>query len=275
MENNYFCFIDDTEDYNIFVYNINKNKLINYNDIASSLCYNDKYLIYANNNIIYILNIETLQVIKVIYINQKENEHSYVINITNLVIINNNIICRINYFDYHMDRQGLFYKKSIMNTYSITNLELLYINDSFNVYNMIASNNKIIGQHYKNIIVFNEKLEKLSELNSNIYYNIYNDNIMLINNINMISPDGKYIYLYKCDSIEIWDINMKKLYEIIKKNLINYKIKITNDYRILYYDNNNINIIKTSLYYKFMNYIKEYLLDQSLPLEIIYMIMDY
>ncbi len=268
---NYFCFINNDNQRFINIYNINNNKLTIVNDNAETLCYDNKYLIYSKSSVLYIMDIETINVIKMISINN--NEYDY-INIGDIVIINNNyyynIIIRINYSNFYIDRQGIFYKKSSMITFDIDSLEQLYYNESLNAYNLIASNTKIIGKQFKQssiiIIIFNEKLEILSEINSSLYYNIYNDIHILLNFKFKISQDYKYIFLSKENCIEIWDIDMKELYEIIN-NISITDYKITNDYRIIYWTD-KINILKTSLHNNLSKYINN-LLYNYLPLELI------
>jgi hypothetical protein len=232
--------------------------------------------------LIYILEIETLKIIKLLYIKNSQYDTSLV---NNLVIINNYIIARINNYDYLVDKEGIFYKKSVMTTFDINNLKLLYKTESFNVYDMIPSKNNIIGKNNNKIIIFNKELDILSEFDLSIYhkYNIYNDAEIILNIDKVysidISPDGKYIYLFKKNNnntnIEIWDYKMKKKYDNININLIKYH-KITSDYRILYNTNNNIiSKIKTRLYYNFLNYISSIFYSYSLPNEIISMVIDY
>ena len=148
---------------------------------------------------------------------------------------------------------------------------------------MIASNTKIIGRNLNKIIIFNEKLEILSEINSSQNYNINkavgNDNILLTDDINYISPDNKYIFLLKNNSINtrviIWNIDKTILYEIIEVYRINNNINIiiTNDYRIIYWTD-KINIIKTSLYYNLINIISNKLYNY-LPIEIVDNVFNY
>ncbi len=274
---NYFCFINNNININnhrfINIYNINDNKLTIHDENVNTLDYNDDYLVYSKNNILYIMDIKTLTVIKMIHINYTELDYDFV-HISDIIIIEDSlIICRVNYLTYYIDRQGLFYKKSAMMTFNLDNLELLYQTDSFNAYNMIASNSSIIGKHLNKIIVFNEKLEILSEINSTKNYNIekVSGNILLIDEINYISPDSKYIFLLKNNntSVIIWDINRTILYEQLEINQPNNinNIKITNDYRIIYYTD-KINIIKTSLHNNLMNIIMHNL-QNYLPIELI------
>jgi hypothetical protein len=267
---NYFCFHNNKS---IFIYNINQNKLLNYNDNVDSLCYNDNYLIYSKNNFLYVMDIKKLIIIKMININYIETDYDFVY-IRDIIIINTSIICRVNYLTYYLDRQGLFYKKSTMMTFDIDTLELLYETDSFNAYNLIASNTKIIGKHLNKIIIFNEKLEILSEINSSQNYNINkvfgNDTILLTDEKNIISPDNKYIFLLNNNTISIFDIDRTTLYETIN---CSDNIIITNDYRIIYWTD-KINIIKTSLYYNLINIISNELLNY-LPIELVDNVFNY
>ncbi len=280
---NYFCFYNNNS---INIYNIDNNKLLNYNDNVNSFCYNNKYLIYSNCNVLFIMDIKKITVIKMIYINNNEDinyDHYYT---NDIVIINNYVVIRVNYSNYYLDKQGLFYIKSVMMTFNIDTLEQLYITDSFDAYNMIASDTKIIGRHLNKIIIFNEKLEILSEINSSQNYNIQkvfgNDNILLTDEKSIISPDNKYIVIFKTEGYNInnraiiWNIDRTILYEIIELSIninnIN-NIIITNDYRIIY-STDKINIIKTSLYYNLINIIRNELYNY-LPIEIIDNVFNY
>jgi len=226
------------------------------------------------------MDIETTNIIKMISISCN-NEYDY-INISEIVIkqslininININIIIRVNYYNYYLDRQGIYYKKSSMMTLDLETLEQLYYNNSFNAYNLIASNTKIIGKQLNKIIIFNEKLEILSEINSLLDYNIYNDNHILIKYKSKLSPDNKFIFLLKENSIEICDINMNKIDEIYNINIIYFNnCKITNDYRIIYWMD-KINILQTSLHNNLIKYINS-LLYNYLPIELINYVFKY
>lgn len=268
---NYFCFINNNSIKQGYIYNINDDKLTIYDENVNALDYNDNYLIYSKSNILFIMDIKTLIIVKMIHINYTETDYDF-IHISDIIINKQIFICRVNYLTYYLDRQGLFYKKSAMMTFNIDTLEKLYETESFNVYNMIASNTKIIGRNLNKIIVFNEKLEILSEINSTQNYYVKTllgyDNIFLTNDTNYISPDNKYIFLLKNRTFEIWDIERTILYEIIEAyGINNINVIITNDYRIIYWTD-KINIIKTSLYNSLINMIRHNL-QNYLPIELI------
>ncbi len=278
----YFCFIDNKNHRFINIYNINDNNLITYDENVNSLAYNDDYLIYSKNNILYIMDIKTKIIIKMIHINYSELDYDFV-HISDIIIISKFIICRVNYLTYYIDREGLFYKKSSMMTFDLDTLELLYQTDSFNAYNLIAYNNKIIGRFFNNIYIFNEKLEILSKIDSIKNYNIdkISNNILLLDEINYISPDSKYIFLLKNNTIIIWNIDRTILYEQIEINqllvdqplvYIN-NIIITNDYRIIFWTD-KINIIKTLLHNNLINIISNELY-KYLPIELVSNIFNW